>query len=67
MADIYEQKQKLILDKNNVSLEDFTLALQKFAKDPQIIRNQEQIIEMMSRAVQGNTPDLTVDERVNLL
>jgi len=41
MSEIYEQKQKLILDKHNVSVEDFSIALKTFAKDPKITKNQE--------------------------
>jgi len=65
MAEIYAQKQKLILDKHKTVESDFAASLKKFAKDSKIMKNQEDILEMMSLAVEGVTPDLTVDHRVN--
>lgn len=66
MAEIYAHKQKLVLDKFQVSESDFAAALKIFAKDAKIKQIQEEILEMMSQAVEGVAPDLSVDQRVHL-
>lgn len=49
----YEQKEDIILDKHQVSKEDYAAALECYQDDPMIQQSRQEILDMMSKAYKG--------------
>lgn len=66
MAEIYTQKENLILGKYSISTEKYKASLEKYKHDPKIKAVVAEIIEMMEKSVNGVIPNLTIDKRVKI-
>ena len=67
MADMYYQKEKLILEKYGLAEQDYRAALDKYHADHRLSRITQEIIEAMEKSTRGEMPNLEVDKKVNIL
>lgn len=66
LGKIYKQKEDLILSKYSVKPEIYKNSLDRHARDKKLVATLAEINDMMSRAVKGIVPDLTVPQEVKL-
>lgn len=64
MSQVYVAKENLILKKYAVSREIYGKSLEKWKHDKKLLKNTEEILNMMERAINGQTPDFTVPQQV---
>lgn len=62
----YEFKEKILLNKHNVDIYDYSEALRTYENDQVIKKNTAELLEMMEKASNGEYPDLNVDPQVKM-
>lgn len=67
IAAFYQQKEEIIIAKYNISRDELADSLNYYKDDPEIKKNQDEILEMMERACNGLMPDFTVPEEAQKL
>ena len=64
MARLYEGREQVVLEKLDVSKEEYAASLETHKKNPKIEQDVNEIISMMERTIKGRCPDMSVPAQV---